>query len=124
MKANELMIGDWVVATEIGKPVQITAIADANVATSSSPYFALIDNIEPLLLTHQTLERNFPMQNPQIESKWVKWGDFNDPERGFYFEIDTPDNECDGPVLNMHFKYVHQLQHALKIVGIEKQIVL
>lgn len=100
------MIGDWVVATEVGKPVQITAIADTNVAISSFSYFAFINDIEPIILTSEILEKNFP--DPEI----LVW----------YGDKDKWHIECF--TVEIKIKYVHQLQHLLNLLEIEKQIVL
>lgn len=122
LHAEDLMIGDWVCFdgdTEHTNPVQIDGISTEEACVDGDWY----DVWEPIPITAEILEKNFPMQNPLTKSKWVKWCDFED-KNGFYFEIDTPDNQCDGPILNMDFKYVHQLQHALNLLGIEKQIAL
>lgn len=123
LTTKDLMIGNWVCFdgdTEHTNPVQIDGISTEEACVDGDWY----DVWKPIPLTTEILEKNFPMQNPQIESKWVKWWNFNDAKNGFYFEIDTPNNKCDGPILNMDFKYVHQLQQALKLCGIEKEIEL
>lgn len=111
MKANELMIGDWVVATEVGKPVQITAIADANVAISSFPHFAFINGIEPIILTSEILEKNFP------DTEILVWYGNKDK-----WHIECPAFE--DLQVKIEIKYVHQLQHVLNLLEIERQIVL
>lgn len=128
MKANELMIGDWVGSTVSGKAYQVLEIGDP---------FVLVDNpggvwlreigmkyriVEPIPLTVEIFEKN----------GWHKSSD------GGWHTLTTKDNiyleyhwgtsriairEVLG-VTEMVFlkgkRFVHELQHALRLCGLNE----
>ena len=111
MKANELMIGDWVIGYS-GEPFEIGII---------DPDFLYWDEIQPIPLTKDILEKN-------------DWKRLTSPEGEDVFVLDlgttvlwwfVKDKEL---VLiggsHLKIEYVHQLQHALRLCGIEKEIML
>lgn len=119
MKANELMIGDWVkVLEENGVPGKVEGIYGLILVTQygDDGDVALIE-VYPIPITAEILEKN----------GWVKEQVKNS---GCYFMNKTPDENtrlswtdyC-GAVLyqNEHHlcdcKYVHVLQHALRLIG-------
>lgn len=118
MKANELMIGDWVICH--GEPMQIMEIFSDLVNAECWPYE--YDDLQPIPLTPEILERNgfVPATNG------VSW----------YLRDDDTD-ECLLMLNKIHnafvmstagmtigFQYVHQLQHLLRLCGIKKEIIL
>ena len=117
MKANELMIadlmiGDWVMLTDPihnGEKVQVKEIHRNGYITVDGG----IDNIfEPVPLTTEILEKNFP-----TTEDGVIWSETAD---GDLFNIRV---EYDKYVEGI-FKFVHELQHALRLCNIEKTIEL
>lgn len=67
---------------------------------------------EPIHLTPEILEKNFP----DTEDGVLWWKDVD----GMHIETET-----DGDMLFCGlFNYVHQFQHALRLCGIEKEIML
>lgn len=104
MKANELMIGDWVYYGK--KPVKVLQLSEGK------DY----KEINPIPLTSEILEKNGFVQvglmyrNPEfhITIRDVFGGDL-------FLSISVRD---------VQLKYVHELQHALRLCGIEKEIVL
>lgn len=128
MKAKELMIGDWVKINYRGKFVKVTAIHDGLIDTTAiSPLKE--DEYEPIPLTAEILNKNFPKSCDN--DYWVD-GDF--PIIGYsipchtdgyrpYVEVSIYD-----PARVMEFElylnYVHELQHALRLCGFEKEIEL
>lgn len=127
MEANELMIGDWVwynnqphqirqlgifgenrdgddyPAVCVGKPNSIGLILERN-------------EIEPIPLTPEILEKNGFSENYREEdlSYAQSCGDV----------IGIHIYGTNGLMEEMYFKYVHELQHALRLCGIEKEIKL
>ena len=120
MKATELMLGDWVLDTYTNKPMRIESI-NTNMG----------EGLEPIPLTAEILEKN----------GFTKCGDentftCNDDKWTITFVI--VDGGC--PILTIeevsqHFEHnllnlrdeiynVHELQHALRLCGIEKEIQL
>lgn len=113
MKASDLMIGDWIMYGD--KPVQVLQLTVDKVYRGFSP----------IPLTPEILEKN----------GWSE--DFLDNNLGHHF----PEDELlklelyveDGQVLwtincyecvIMPLDFVHELQHALKLCGIDKEIIL
>ena len=132
MKANELMIGDWVYYGD--KPVQVLQLSDGK----DYPH------IKPIPLTAEILEKNgFGKKN--IFAKTMGFEIFGDENNScgisewydgdWAFETFTswtetaPDGSPDdwGFKTESRFtkmKYVHQLQHALRQCGIDKEITI
>ena len=132
MKANELMLGDWV--SSRGKKEKVISIYDGFICTDS-----FVDShdylFEPIPLTAEILEKN----------GFVK-------VRDFLWEIRSQDTcikyEWHGKIMVeitnkltkkdeygrcniaaftigwLEDMYVHELQHALRLCGIDKEIVL
>ena len=129
MKANELMIGDWVqYPATMGnlvpcKVVGISTEITVEFTTGARKYEAL-KAVEPIPLTAEILENN--------GWEYGNWGseDYDDEYYTFIddFDIHIDENQTfeirtvDGCTIKL--KYVHELQHALKLCGIEKEIEL
>lgn len=113
MKANELMIGDWVLA--YGKKTQIVWVGNIRkLAVRGFPSEFYEDEISPIPLTPEILEKNgFKFTDP-----WYEFGDF-----GVIFNKDGIRISITGK-LSIYINYVHQLQHALRLYGIEKEVEL
>ena len=146
MKANELMIGDWVRKLEPGGhtiPVKVTGIIDED----NSVLFERRDGVhgvtdiksfEPIPLTKEILEKNGFELREGCTTAW----DWLDGEKSVHISGDhtcpigqtvtiyTPGG-CAGAAFSSHrtlsdhkIRGVHELQHALRLCGIEKEIEL
>lgn len=122
MRANELMIGNLVTFKDcqndkkpsIIKILQINVDGEAIVSIDGSQDFDEIeidDEIVGVPLTYEILRKNFPEPD---ELTWF-------PRDGAFFCETTINKEIMALGL---FRYVHQLQSCLKLVGIEKKIEL
>lgn len=111
MKVNELMIGDWVrmhypFDMDIDmRPERI------NILTKGVDF-----DCEPIPLTAEILEKNGFSKTTEAEFNYYQMPDD-------CFEIDINHVGCAYSV-DVIIKYVHQLQHALRLCGIDKEIVL
>lgn len=128
MKANELMIDDWVLWKD--KPVQIARVSgvvysfghiDVTLAHCGNGVLETHDikSISPIPLTPEIIEKNGfvdEMSNHAYRT---------DNYHVCYYCADArlSINKY-GAILDVHCFYVHQLQHALRLCGIEKEIVL
>lgn len=134
MKANELMIGDWVQITDAftGKsiPCKITSIweneyvaLDGDIDATDLPTYLLA----PTPLTPEILEKNgFKPDTAEDAYKYcyridsvsiVEWyANAGGRYRGIISFGDTR--------LRITLMFVHQLQHALRLCGIEKEITI
>lgn len=134
MKANELMVGDWVMNTHNQKPERVREILERMVMLDYNDLYDY-DETEPISLTPEILEKNgllankhvypYPYYEYEVKESKVKVGfAFPQGNRTSYKEpwvcIDT---EC-VYIEHLPCMFVHQLQHALKLCNIEKEIVL
>ena len=113
MKANELMIGNWV---KCGKRyMKVTQLAEDMDC----------DDIEPIPITPEILEKNgFEKLEDGSWSLFqalyqIYWS--ADP---LYLEISSSYTSQIGDFSRMGIQFVHELQHALKLCGIDKTIEL
>lgn len=150
MKASDLMIGDWVyipqdrVCPEIKEPVKVVQVRgesdyiEIDDGTNIYGYDLSTEEVKPIPLTPEILEKNgFDEVKPNhfhlpqlFKDKEYKCSD--DSIHVFFtcrgFCLRTKDNLSialkNGTGINNIPCYVHMLQHALKLCGIEKEIVL
>ena len=131
MKANELkvtdlMVGDWVMS--FGAPHKVVGIRtdmfEPHIRTDMSDtwYEEGIENLlEPITLTPEILEKNGLANDPYgchfKEDEYMEL-EISAEEEGIYWTI----NYNEYAILKL--KYVHQLQHALRLCGINKEIEL
>lgn len=116
MKVSELQIGDWVSCLE--DPVRVVSITlkDDEPIGIMSPLKTIEtfkeEDVKPIPLT----EAIFDNACEQDDRKYVEWY-FNEDKTGiWHFEItEVPDCFC------IYIKYVHELQHALRLVGLSEQ---
>jgi len=141
MQANELMIGDWVQVPGNDNPMFLKVFGICPFL--SGEYYAytnpIIDRqplwlkiLEPIPLTPEILEKNFG------RPYGLGWYDVYELKRiegeGIYYIRDAyryPSKERfsiikadDKEITFCSLKYVHELQHALRLAGIEKEIIL
>ncbi len=127
MKANELMVGDWVYNKHHKKNIQITPydffthghLPSGRQYFIGEPELVSGRDLEPIPLTPEILEKNGFVEH----DTWNEWVHYTD---GIFIDftllVGEDDFHLDIP--NTRIKYVHQLQHALRLCGIEKTIEL
>lgn len=128
MKASELMFGDWVKLSKGNwSKNRLVGLTDIEMIAES------VYSAEPIPLTYEILEKNrmrvFEHRNPwQEEAKNLikKW---YSKDGKFYVSHYRVGDEFTYTVGNgvsriCSIKYVHELQHALRILRIEKEIEL
>lgn len=136
MKANELMIGDLVIDTEFerNKADVIEIVEPTRVWLSGGKTYTPIEHIEPIPLTPEILEKNGFV----IKKKWAQRGNFGDSPlimwhfednplpltHDYKHELEIHDNSTGKTHVEVPCEYVHQLQHALRLCGIDKEIIL
>ena len=128
MEATELMIGDWVFNKHHKKYIQITPYDFFNHAhlPNGEKYFAselkVISgrDFEPIPITKEILEKNGWEHRPTGYVFHIDGGKSYDNTLWYIFNDNT------FVVENAEFsiKYVHELQHALRLCGITKNIEL
>lgn len=136
LNCKSLMIGDWVFCTypSINKPVrvaEIKTVGDNKLKIVIDDDIRLVFNetyIEPIPLTPEILEKNgFGFtKNDNKDSVWNGWWIY----KGLELATACLDKEGNWPCFiniydsNIKCDYVHQLQHALHLCEIEKEIIL
>lgn len=146
MKAKELMIGDWVHIDEQDKYAGATGQIQSLMyhREDDAAYFNVFiqgkfgyvsrdvcsDDIRPIHLTADILEKNgfenIGDDTYQLEEKpcWF-WVDFFRHTYGCEYDTSTYEYEDDEHRLKLYgIPSVHELQHALRLCGIEKEIEL
>ena len=136
MKANELkvtdlMIGDWLKHYN-GTPMQVTKITTEHFACAEKGglnCWEYNNKYEPIPLTPEILKKNGILYEKQSYYYVIK--DDKDLECTYYIQqilqegwaigVDIGAYDCS---VFARIKYVHELQHALKLCGINKEIVV
>lgn len=121
MERNSLMIGDWVYNTHNSQPEQVCEIGSGLVMLNYNDLYEY-DEIEPIPLTDEILRNNgfeYFHKNYASISR----------EHPFMLRLDKwPDENGFGGVWTIcdiiDIRYVHQLQHALRLCGIDKELII
>lgn len=129
MQPEELMIGDWVLYKD--EPIIVFEIDEYydRINTEPDGYNAIrcieASDIKPIPLTEEILEKNFERD----EERFIDCNEFRDIEiteynDGMWQVVIDEIEMSDLPTWKMYVCDVHQLQHALKLFGITKDITL
>jgi len=136
MEARRLMLGDYVINTEFGKNEidKVVVIETTRVFLENGKLYTPINYIEPIPLTSEILEKNGFIVCGNTENKhdyiWhdnksyicvIFWNDGN-----LLVKMETDLNEGRGinSVHNCDIFFVHELQHAIRMCCIDKEIKL
>lgn len=137
MKINEITNGDWVKVVEgdneyIGRVCAVNSITNYCIVLVGGDWHygehdVFIEDIQPIELSQEILEKNgfgfLDTSNNEIKSVWTGWWILDGLELGCFSNLKFPVyfNISD---VNVKVNYVHELQHALKLCRIEKEIIL
>ena len=118
MEAKELMQLDWVCLENDPTPRQVDFIRTGEVGLYwnkivTPPY------IKPILITPEILEKNGWGKRP---TGYVFYIDEKRYDNSLWYIFDS--NTFVVNTAEFQIKYVHELQHALRLCGIETEIVL
>lgn len=150
MKAKDLMIGDYISVKPSGMPIKVAAVHHKKVAyhaVINKLAWVRESLLEPIPLTPEILEKNgfyygYTSDEEDIASNTI--AQLSEEEKGWVWDEGAGSvkvifpNESDGGEIqicdqcfdrNMAFGFsenimLHELQHALRLCGIEKEIVL
>ena len=126
MKIDELMIGDWLLyksdSLDNAFPIQVTR------EMFNKELVVWKDRFEPITLTPEILEKNGFKVEFYNDYKVYELNNFKVCKNCCnYFEVCDLWDDSDWGWRIINFCpciYVHQLQHALKLCGIDKEIVV
>lgn len=144
MTQNEIMLGDWLCLTTNHQPQKIVNVEQLEnnvtiigLVDKDGDYDALyLNELEPIKLTKEILEKNgwkkckgedeFHVKYQcDYEDLIVEWRNIFTTIPGLfgYFSCTNPYTLSE--IINgLPLNYVHELQHALRLCGIEKEIIL
>ena len=121
MKVNELMIGDWVLLWNKPQRVNYINLDDGERIGTDKQYLAqIVEAFEPISLTAEILEKNGFVRvdvGYRLKELYLTLSCSSCDDNPKVFWLGISDLEC-------RVEYVHQLQHALRLCGIDKEIVL
>lgn len=125
MTSQELMIGDWVRQKYSGLTFKVGSIITPYIRVANMAGQFEENTIEPIPLTAEILEKNGFEKDARNES-YYKWNWYilqdnvsYDMETGIVRLFKASDLTFCHPI-----GYVHELQHALRLCEIDKEIVL
>lgn len=149
MKANELMVGDWVKLDfydvpygdeeeAVWKNGKITAVhhgnwVDVNFDGHLDECDIEVEDVQPIPLTAEILEKNglvfdgtqtWKLNDKKLEIMVVPVQPDNEFWDEFSTRIEVCTNKSDMLIEAVRQIYVHQLQQMLRIAGSDKEIVL
>ena len=119
MRAEDLQIGDWV-RNDLGEIQQVVELREEGAMLSYNDIYQY-DDIHPIPLTPEILEKNGLTLS--------LYGEHFPEDKRYDLEISVIEGdiywtiEC-GYYGILRLRFVHELQHCLKLVGIKKDIVL
>lgn len=138
MEAKELMIGDWVECVDSTHKKKVYAQIDAIeegqtcilVRIDNCNWFLDISFIKPIPLTREILEKNGWIYNNEEEKffpqTWVGGGLMlqGAGDCGYCIVVTSDYDDEDTNDTPFIIIYVHELQHALRLRRIKKEIIL
>lgn len=118
MRPNEVMIGDWVLYRDTYTQETELHQVEADDFSGTERYFAAL---HPVKITHEILEANDFEEQPDVPEGCFNYV-YNNGGQIVYvsplpwdsFSIDANFNGR----LSMSIQYVHELQHILRLIGI------
>lgn len=123
LKISDLSVGDWVSCEDVYCKVGYilpNGIIGTTCRNYRDGYEDSLTNLHPIPITAEILEKNGIHRTYEDDNYAIFRGDglwavkYSDGD----WELSMP------PVCRVDIKYVHQLQHALRLAGVDKEIQL
>lgn len=135
MEKEDLIIGDWV--TRRGVPEEHIRICGMNVLAGvvyldqdGRGVTEKFENIEPILLTEETLRNNgfikvdfLKYDEPRVGISLL-YKERSDGEEGYRVLIENRKSGIETRTTIKPVKYVHEIQHTIKDLHIDREIIL
>lgn len=131
LTAKDLMVGDWVTCSINNKYYKVSALTtDIELEGDRFIFYSRCDDIEPIPLTADILEKN-GFEYKEADETCATEAFHHWHLVGSRFAIDddswwrsVKDGELHVKFGGFPLKYLHELQHALRLAGIEKEITI
>jgi hypothetical protein len=117
LSINEIMVGDWVYITDYPMKKEAKQVKPEHLLRS-------LVTFEPIPLTPEILKKNGFETHPSNLRMFLAHDDYR---LCYYLNSSnhfTSFNNIDGSLVQKVIVNVHELQHVLKICGIDKEIIL
>lgn len=125
ISTKDLMIGNWV-KNDLGEIQRVVEIHDDEKIMLAYNDFYSADELEPIPLTAEILEKNFQEFLPGINLMYQLKGPYCAMNEGgqWVFGLVKVDGENSARYPLVKISFVHELQNALRLCEIEKEIKL
>ena len=136
MRVTGLMLGSYVSVVPSGMMIKVAAIHKDKVgyhAVTNKLVWVRMDLLRPIPITQGILEKNGFKKSVSPSGIHAKCYEIDDKDKKYHLTIanynkykrlllnvDSEDSEC----FNIKCDYVHQLQQALKLCGITREIII
>ena len=132
MKATELMVGDWVMSDN--ELLKVSDILRYRIYAYDAVEYYPIENLEPILLTGEILKSNgfeFVPDSERVTKAFIDLYDLWECEiisqqtLRLFYDRNSKDYRLQAfgdNISNIYF--VHELQHAMRVCGVKKEIEL
>ena len=124
LRAEDLMVGDWVLLSATQVPICVKAVYSTMIVPTpdTDNFHAVIGDefLAPIPLTPEILEKNgfvYDLEDKLFEDIYPRIS-------MLYAQYRLVENYGINYGEMSEIKYVHQLQHALRLCGIDKEIIL
>lgn len=128
MKANELQVGDYIRIKPSLLPISISAVHQRKIGYHAHPNkleWVRQGLLEPIPLTEELLAKNFEKNGDegyQLDNTWRIW---QNPNFGYIAATLTIDDYGGGSYEPcVPIRYLHELQQFLRLLKVQKNIVL
>lgn len=119
MKANEVMVGDFVLLN--GKPIKVSAVHNRKIGyhvSKAKMVFVFENAIQPIWITQELLEKNGFNLMTFGQKQYFRWGGaifLGVSSHFFALHIDAISRKS-----RSYIMYLHELQHAFNWCDIKK----
>ena len=125
LKISDLSVGDWVelrgniytirsIYQAIGSVPDEVVLSSKNISLGVTP----VSELRPIPITAEILEKNGWERNE--EDEYMEY--YGDPTSGIAHTKGTYHYRLEVPDVSAVCYFVHQLQHALRLAGVDKEI--
>ena len=133
INCSSLSVGDWFQARmvkwdyedlDITPPMRVAEISSDEVMLQlgSVKHYAFVDDLQPIPITAEVLEKNGWWKIPYSDKIYTIEGD--NYSLVYYIEGNVADFRRESDRCSITCNYIHELQRALRLVKVEKEITL
>lgn len=132
LKISDLSVGDWVECEGLHHPITFVGYGEGGdgslvnlIRPDLSCFSCKISDIHPIPITAEILEKNGFGKKTFTQDQLLRIVEPNGSRPFICYRWDSRRviiERCNDYMLRVKAEYIHQLQHALRIAGVEKEI--